>query len=218
MVRHDPGRRIDGERVDFLRRVVRHVLDVHAALGREHEGDAARLPIDQRGEVELLVDIGAVLDVEAVDLLAGRPGLHGDQRRAEHLFANCFTSSIERASRTPPLSPAEASLNLPLPRPPAWIWLFTTQSGPPSFCAASTASSGVNAGTPLATGAAKARSTLWPDIHGCSSEGEPQKEPAGYLAAPLAASARIDRLAGVDQARSPRRPTCRTSPSRPRRM
>ena len=32
--------------------------------------------------------------------------------------------------RTPPFSPAAASLNLPLPRPPAWIWLFTTQTGP----------------------------------------------------------------------------------------
>ena len=37
-------------------------------------------------------------------------------------------------------------MNLPLPRPPAWIWLLTTQSGPPSFRAAATASSGVKAG------------------------------------------------------------------------
>ena len=39
---------------------------------------------------------------------------------------------MDLASRTPPFSPAAASLNLPLPRPPAWICDLTTQSGPPS--------------------------------------------------------------------------------------
>ena len=73
--------------------------------------------------------------------------------------AKRFTSSTERARRTPPLSPAVASLNLPLPRPPAWIWLLTTQIGPGSALAAATASSGVNAGLPAETGAAKAAST-----------------------------------------------------------
>ena len=47
-------------------------------------------------------------------------------------LANSLTSATDLAMRTPPLSPAEASLNLPLPRPPAWIWLFTTQIGPGS--------------------------------------------------------------------------------------
>src|SRR6201984_1250613 len=51
--------------------------------------------------------------------------------------------------RTPPLSPAEASLNLPLPRPPAWIWLFTTQIGPGNCLAAASASSGFSTGTPF---------------------------------------------------------------------
>ena len=53
-------------------------------------------------------------------------------------LARSRTSSIERASLTPP----------PLPRPPAWICALTTQTGPPSDCAALTASSTVNAGTP----------------------------------------------------------------------
>jgi hypothetical protein len=47
-------------------------------------------------------------------------------------FATDSASSAERASLTPP----------PLPRPPAWIWAFTTTGKPSSF-AASTASSGV---------------------------------------------------------------------------
>ncbi len=85
VVGHDPGRRIDGEAHDLLGGVVRHLLDVHAALGRHDEGDPARHAIDKRRQVELLVDVRAVLDVEAVDLLAGRARLHGDQRRSQHL-------------------------------------------------------------------------------------------------------------------------------------
>ena len=54
--------------------------------------------------------------------------------------------------RTPPLSPAEASLNLPLPRPPAWIWLFTTQIGPGSVFAAASESAGRSTGTPFEIG------------------------------------------------------------------
>src|SRR5437870_5335875 len=54
--------------------------------------------------------------------------------------------------RTPPLSPAEASLNLPLPRPPAWIWLFTTQIGPGSVFAAASASPALSTGTPFEIG------------------------------------------------------------------
>ena len=64
----------------------RDLLDVHAALGRADEGDAARGPVDQQREVELAGDVGAVLDVDAVDHLAGRPGLVGDERAAEHLL------------------------------------------------------------------------------------------------------------------------------------
>ena len=61
-------------------------LDVHAALGRDDEGDAADRAVDQDRQIELAVDVGAVLDIEAVDLLAGRAGLLGDQRVAEHLL------------------------------------------------------------------------------------------------------------------------------------
>ena len=59
-------------RVDLLGRVVRDVLDVHAAFGRDDDGDAAGLAVDQQSEVEFLRDVDAVGDVEAVDLLAVR--------------------------------------------------------------------------------------------------------------------------------------------------
>ena len=40
VMRHDAGRRIDREGEDFLRRLVRDFLDVHAAFGGNDEGDA----------------------------------------------------------------------------------------------------------------------------------------------------------------------------------
>src|SRR3984893_7066581 len=67
-------------------------------------------------------------------------------------LANSLTSATDLAMRTPPLSPAEASLNLPLPRPPAWIWLFTTQTGPGSVFAATSASDARRTGTPFEIG------------------------------------------------------------------
>ena len=77
---------IDGDGDDLFRRVMRDRLDVHAAFGRDDEGDAADRAVDQQRQIELAVDVGAVLDIEAVDLLAGRTGLLGDQRIAEHLL------------------------------------------------------------------------------------------------------------------------------------
>ena len=83
---HDPGRRIDSEAMDLFRRVVGDILDIDAALGREDERHPALLPVDERRQVELLVDRRAVLDVEPVDLLAVGAGLHRHQRRAQHLL------------------------------------------------------------------------------------------------------------------------------------
>ncbi len=71
-------------------------LDIRAAFGRDDEGDARGGAVDQQGEVEFLVDIGAVLDIEAAHLLAGLAGLHGDQRRAQH-FLGVGLDLVERA-------------------------------------------------------------------------------------------------------------------------
>src|SRR2546430_770449 len=67
-------------------------------------------------------------------------------------LANSLTSATDLAIRTPPLSPADGSLNLPLPRPPAWIWLFTTQIGPGKDLAAASASPDFSTGTPREIG------------------------------------------------------------------
>ncbi len=83
-----PGGRIDGEGQDLLRRLRGHLLDVHAAFGRADEGDTGSAAVDEKREVKLARDVGAVLDVDAVDLLARRPGLVGDERAAEHLLGH----------------------------------------------------------------------------------------------------------------------------------
>ena len=140
VVGHDAGGRVDRDGEDLVRRVVGDLLDVHAALGRDHDGDAAGLAVDKRRKVELGGDVGALLDVEAVDLLAGRAGLEGDERAAEHLPRKVLTSSSERARRTPPLAAGLRLPEAPLPRPPAWIWALTTQTGPGSSRAAASTS------------------------------------------------------------------------------
>jgi hypothetical protein len=76
---------IDREGDDLLGRVVGHLLDVHAAFRRDDKGDSAGLAVHEGGQVELGLDLRAVLDVETVDLLAGRPGLRRHQGAAEHL-------------------------------------------------------------------------------------------------------------------------------------
>ena len=84
VVRKDAGGRIDGEGDDLLRRRVRHLFDVHAALGRGDDRHAAGLAIDQHRQIELAGDVGALFDIEPAHQPALRTGLVGDQRHAEH--------------------------------------------------------------------------------------------------------------------------------------
>ena len=86
MVRHHAGRRIDREGQNLLGGVVGHLLDVHAAFRRDDESDLAGGAVDEHRQVEFGVDIGAVLDVEAVDLLSGLAGLDRHKGVAEHLL------------------------------------------------------------------------------------------------------------------------------------
>ncbi len=81
---HHPGRGIDREGGDPLRGLVGDLLDVHAALGRGDERNARGRAVDQRREVELLLDRRALFDVEPVDHLALGAGLVGDEGRAEN--------------------------------------------------------------------------------------------------------------------------------------
>ena len=87
--------RIDGQRDDLLRRVVGHLLDVHAACLRRDERDAAGGAIDQRREIQLAIDLRTVLDVEPLHDAASGTGLHGDQRVTQHLLGE-LTDLVDR--------------------------------------------------------------------------------------------------------------------------
>ena len=78
--------RVDDDVLDLLGRVVGDGFDVHAAFGRDDEGDAAIGAVDQQRAVQFTLDVGAVLDIEAVDLLAGVARLGGDQGVAQHFL------------------------------------------------------------------------------------------------------------------------------------
>src|SRR6056297_2646068 len=78
------GGGIDGEAEDFLRRLGGDLLDIHAAFGGGDEAHPAGDAVHEQGEIHLGLDARAVLDIDAVDLLARGAGLLGDEGAAEH--------------------------------------------------------------------------------------------------------------------------------------
>jgi hypothetical protein len=78
------GHRIDRHLENFIRGLVRDLLDLHAALGRGHHGDARGLAVDQHAEIELALDVAALLDIDALHLAALGAGLLGDEHMAQH--------------------------------------------------------------------------------------------------------------------------------------
>src|SRR6185437_12318152 len=79
------GGRIDRHLEDLLGVPGGDFLDLHAAFGRGHDGDARGLAVDQHAEIELALDVAALLDVDALHLAALGAGLLGDEHVAEHL-------------------------------------------------------------------------------------------------------------------------------------
>ena len=73
----------DGLFEDLLGVLGGHLLDVHAALGRGHDRDAAGGAVEGHAEVELVLDVQALLDEQALHLLALGAGLVRDQLHAE---------------------------------------------------------------------------------------------------------------------------------------
>jgi hypothetical protein len=61
------------------------VLDLHAAMAGGDDHDPLRFPVQNEAQVNLLRDVGGVLDPEPVHGLAGGPRLLGDQRLAQKL-------------------------------------------------------------------------------------------------------------------------------------
>jgi hypothetical protein len=84
-----PGRRMHRQRQDLLRLVLGHLLDVHAAGRRGHDGDAAALAIEREAQVQLALDVRARLHVHALDRQAGASRLLRDEALAEHAGRGC---------------------------------------------------------------------------------------------------------------------------------
>jgi hypothetical protein len=89
-------RRIDVDLVDLLRRVRGDFLDVHAALGARHQRHALRRAIHHHADVELLLDVGALLDQQPAHLLPGGAGLVRHELHAEDL-GGALAHFVERA-------------------------------------------------------------------------------------------------------------------------
>src|SRR3954469_8674501 len=103
--------------------------------------------------------------------------------------ASFFTSSTDLTTLTPPA----------LPRPPAWICAFTTQTGPPSSVAALTASSTLKAGMPRGVGTPYSRRTALPWYSGIFIPSPPNSNARGLFSGRLFSKFWCDLDAGVDQ-------------------
>jgi hypothetical protein len=75
---------------DLLGVLLGDLLDIHAAFGRRHHGDAAGGAVEQHAEVVLVLDREALLDEQALDLLALGAGLRRDELHPEDLLHGLF--------------------------------------------------------------------------------------------------------------------------------
>jgi hypothetical protein len=79
----DTRGRVQREREDLLGRVVRDLLDVHAARGGRHDRDPLGAAVDDEAQVQLAVDARARLDVDPIDREPLVPALVRNEPRAE---------------------------------------------------------------------------------------------------------------------------------------
>src|SRR5262249_6078622 len=71
---------------DLLGRLFGDLLDLDAAFRTHHQHEALARTIEHETEIQLALDLQALLDQHAADPLTVRPRLVRDQIHAEHLF------------------------------------------------------------------------------------------------------------------------------------
>ena len=76
--------RVECHGEDFLGRVVRDFLDIHAAGRRCHDRDALGLAVDDEAQIQLALDARPGFHVDVIDRQAFRTGLVGHEPGAEH--------------------------------------------------------------------------------------------------------------------------------------
>jgi hypothetical protein len=96
-----PGCRVDCDLEDLLGMPRGDLLDLHAALGRGHQGHPRGGSVDQHAEVQLAFDVAALFDIHAFDFSAGGPGLLRDEHVTHH-FADVFDDIVDRPHDTDP--------------------------------------------------------------------------------------------------------------------
>ena len=83
----DANQRVDHLGDDLLGSGVSHFFDVHAAFARSDQGHLLRGAVGHQGHVQFVLDVGAVFDVQAANLLAFGARLVRDQLHAQDLFS-----------------------------------------------------------------------------------------------------------------------------------
>ncbi|MDT4839293.1 hypothetical protein FQZ97_730790 [compost metagenome] len=123
------GQRIDVFGDDFLGGGVGHFLDVHAAFAGGDERNLLGGAVGDQRHVVFLLDVGAVFDVQAADLLAFRAGLMRDQLHAQD-FRGQLADVVQRARQLHAAALAAAArVDLRLDDPNRSTQLFSGSHG-----------------------------------------------------------------------------------------
>ncbi|MNI27536.1 hypothetical protein D3C73_812740 [compost metagenome] len=123
------GQRVDVFGDDLLGSGVSHFLDVHAAFAGGDEGDLLRGAVSDQRHVVFLLNVGAVFDVQATNLLAFRAGLVRDQLHAQD-FRGQLAHVVQRARQLDATALAAAArVNLCLDDPHRSTQLFSGSHG-----------------------------------------------------------------------------------------
>ena len=93
-----PRSRVDSDFEDFFGRVMCHLLNVHAARRRGHEGHPLAGAIGERRNIVFLLNVRTFLDQQAANLLSCRAGLVGHQLHAKN-FPGQLSYLVDRAGQ-----------------------------------------------------------------------------------------------------------------------
>src|SRR5690606_7154640 len=92
------GRRVDGDAEDLLRGLLGDFLDVHAAFGGRHEGDALGGAVHDDRKIQLARDVGTGFNQQLPHRQALGARLVGDELHADHV-AGGLADLVQRAAQ-----------------------------------------------------------------------------------------------------------------------